>query len=207
MLQLLGRRTSSNVQKVLWLLAELSLPYERRDVGGPFGGNRDADYLRLNPNGVVPTLLDGETVVWESNTILRYLANRVGSSPLYPIEPAARSYCEMWMDWQLSTLSPTITPLYISLIRTRPTERDAEYEAVLAQHARARFCILNQRLAERPFLAGDRLTLADVALGVYAYRWFNLDVERGAELPNLRRWYERLAERPAFRTHVMIGLS
>ncbi len=83
MLQLLGRNSSSNVQKVLWLLTELGLPFERHDYGGSFGRNKDAPYLRLNPNGVVPTIIDGETVIWESNTILRYLANKSGPTPFY----------------------------------------------------------------------------------------------------------------------------
>lgn len=207
MLQLLGRHTSSNVQKVLWLLTELDLPYERQNYGGSFGGNRDADYLRLNPNGVVPTLVDGETVVWESNTILRYLANKVASTSHYPADAAARSHCERWMDWQLSTLNPTITPLYIALIRTPQADRDMDRIANAARQVRNHFSMLEGHLAESLFLTGSQFTLADIAVGIYAYRWYNLDVDRGGDLPRVRGWYERLAERPAFQNHVMIGLS
>ncbi|MCB8882991.1 glutathione S-transferase family protein [Acidisoma cellulosilytica] len=207
MLKLLGRNSSSNVQKVLWLLTELGLPFERHDYGGAFGRNKDAQYLRLNPNGLVPTIIDGEVVIWESNTILRYLANKSGPSPFYPTEPAARAYCERWMDWQLGTLNTVMTPLYIALIRCDPAARDLEAIRGLEARARANFDTLNQCLAETPFLAGGALTLADIALGIFAYRWYTLEVERGPELPRLRAWYERLQDRQAFREHVMIGLS
>lgn len=100
MLKVLGRGTSGNVQKVVWLLEELALPYAREDYGRQFN-NTGGDYLKLNPNGKVPTLDDNGTIVWESNTILRYLANKNGGK-FYPSDPAARSEVERWMDWQLA---------------------------------------------------------------------------------------------------------
>jgi glutathione S-transferase len=207
MLTLLGRRNSSNVQKALWLLAELGLPYERIDYGGAFGGNKDPEYLQLNPNGVVPTLIDGETVIWESNTILRYLANKAGPTDFYPIHPAQRAFCERWMDWQLSTLNGGITPLYIGIIRTPADQRDPRAIAALEQRVRGYFETLDGALVDTPYLVGNQLTLADIVLGIFAYRWYTLDIQRGAELTRLHAWYERLQERPAFRQHVMIGLS
>ncbi|MFD2427260.1 glutathione S-transferase family protein [Sphingobium scionense] len=160
-------------------MTELGLPYERQDYGGPFGGNRAADYLRLNPNGVVPTLRDSGTVVWESNTILRYLANKVAATSLYPVDAAARSHCERWMDWQLSTLNPSITPLYITLIRTPHVDRDMGRVAETGRQVRDHFQILDRWLTRNSFLAGNQFTLADIAVGIYAYRWYNLDVDRG----------------------------
>jgi glutathione S-transferase len=204
-LKVLGRASSSNVQKVMWCLAELSLPHERLDVGGAFGGNRDADYLRLNPNGVVPTLIDGDHVVWESNTILRYLGNTRGKG-LYPEQPARRSEVECWMDWQLGTLNNGITPLFQSIARTPADQRRPD---LIEQHraVTARWMsLLDAALAQREFVAGPALSLADIALGPSVYRWFELPVER-PEQPHLRAWFERMVQRSGFRTHVMVGLS
>ena len=205
MLKVLGRSSSSNVQKVMWCLAELSLPNERVDVGGAFGGNREETYLRLNPNGVVPTLIDGIHVVWESNTILRYLGNKWGES-LYPRQPARRSEVDCWMDWQLGTLNNGITPLFQSIVRTPMDQRRPE---VVEQHraATARWMsLLDEALGQREFVAGPTLSLADLALGPSVYRWFELPVERPRQ-PHLRAWFERMAKRPGFLTHVMVGLS
>ncbi|QPN33102.1 glutathione S-transferase [Diaphorobacter sp. JS3051] len=205
MLKVLGRSSSSNVQKVMWCLAELSLPSERVDVGGAFGGNREVSYLRLNPNGVVPTLIDGNHVVWESNTILRYLGNTRGEF-LYPQQPARRSEVECWMDWQLGTLNNGITPLFQSIVRTPMDQRRPE---VIEQHraATARWMsLLDTALAQSAFVAGSELSLADIALGPSVYRWFELPVER-PEHPHLLAWLERMSQRPGFRTHVMVGLS
>ncbi len=207
MLRILGRKTSANVQKLLWLLAEMDLSCEREDYGGAFGGNRSAEFLRLNPNGVVPILLDGDTVIWESNTILRYIANRYGPTPLYPADAAARADCERWMDWQLGTLNLTMTPLYVTLIRTAADQRDAAALARLANQAGVLFTLLDNALVGRPFLAGDAFSLADIATGIFAYRWFTLDVERPVDTPRVEDWLAALSQRPGFRDHVMIGLS
>ncbi len=130
MLKIWGRATSSNVQKVLWCCGELDIPFERVDLGGPFGGNQNPEYLALNPNGLVPTVQDGDLVLWESNTICRYLATTRStgvdrgatgrSELLYPAAPAARALVERWMDWQLSTLGPPMGALLYGLIRTKP---------------------------------------------------------------------------------------
>lgn len=205
MLKVLGRSSSHNVQKVMWCLAELGLACERVDIGGPYGGNRDAAYLALNPHGVVPTLLDGETVVWESNTILRYLCSR-HPGRLYPPEAVPRSEVERWMDWQLGTLAPAIVPLYQAIVRTLPERRDAG--AIEAHRSRTAAAIarLDAALADRAFVAGSALTLADICLGPSAYRWFALPIRRD-ETPALRRWYETLTQRPAYRDHVMLELT
>jgi glutathione S-transferase len=206
-LRLLGRKTSANVQKVLWCLDELKIPFTREDFGGEFGGNRTPEFLKLNPNGVVPTLIDGEAVIWESNTILRYIANRFGPTLLYPLDPVLRADCERWMDWQLGTLNLCMTPLYVSLIRTPPERRDRTALEENSGRASALFLLLDTALQDRRFIAGDTLTLADIALGAFGYRWVHLDENRAALMPHLKTWMNRLADRPAFRKHVAIGLA
>jgi glutathione S-transferase len=207
MLRILGRKTSANVQKVVWLLSEMEIAYERQDFGGEFGGNKSDELLRLNPNGVVPTLIEGETVVWESNTILRYIANKNGPSAFYPTEAVERADCERWMDWQLGTLNLCMTPLYVELIRKPPERRDNELLKRSVERARELFSVLDQALADRRFLAGQAITLADICTAIFVYRWFELNIERGRKTLRLERWFAEIAARPGFRQHVMIGLS
>jgi glutathione S-transferase len=207
MLRILGRKTSANVQKVLWLLTEMEIACEREDFGGEFGGNRSSEFLLLNPNGVVPTLIDGKTAIWESNTILRYIASRYGPTPLYPVDPVARADCERWMDWQLGTLNLCMTPLYVALIRTTPDKRDTAAVERNVQRARELFAILDRALADRQFLAGQVMTLAEICTGMFVYRWFELEIARGPKTLNVERWFAEIRKRPGFQQHVMIGLS
>jgi glutathione S-transferase len=206
-LTVLGRSNSSNVQKVMWLLDEIEQPCVRVDVGGQFGGNKDADYLAKNPNGVVPTLIHGEVVVWESNTILRYLANRFRANGLYPADSIERSMVDRWMDWQLSSLGPANRALFQRIIRTPVEQRrqDAIDEAC-DQNAEL-FGLLDRFLGRSEYLGGASFSIADIAVGPLAYRWFTLPVER-PHFPNVKRWYDLLCGREAFRKHVIeIGLS
>lgn len=206
MLKVWGRRNSINVQKVLWCCAELGAPFERVDVGGPFGGNREPDYLRLNPNGLVPTISDGDFVLWEANAIVRYLAARYGAGSLYPDDLAARADADRWMDWQLGTLWARMRPVFVGLVRTPPEERDhAAIEAACRESAES-WGILDAHLADRDYVTGSWFTMGDIPLGATAYRWLQLEVE-GPPLPNVRSWHERLRERPAFVEHVMLPLS
>jgi glutathione S-transferase len=127
MLKIWGRANSVNVQKVLWCCDELGLPFERIDAGRQFGRVRDPEYLDLNPNGQIPTLEDGPFVLWESNSILRYLAMQYGaSSSLYPSEPKLRACTDRWLDWSLSTLQPAEHPVFVSIVRTPPEKRDTQ---------------------------------------------------------------------------------
>jgi glutathione S-transferase len=203
MLKIWGRATSSNVQKVLWCCAELEVPFERVDLGGPFGGNRDPEYLRLNPNGLVPTVIDGDLVMWESNTICRYLAATRGGERLYPRDPTERTHVERWMDWQLSSLGPPMGQLLFGLIRTKPEARDAAAIEAARRHALAAWTIVEEALQAQPYLAGDSLTLAEIVLGTQIYRWFTFAIERPS-LPRLRAWYQRLRQLPGFRTYIEI---
>jgi len=206
MLTVLGRNNSSNVQKVTWCLEELGVPYQREDVGGAFGRNRDADYLAMNPNGLIPTVLDEGRVLWESNTILRYLAARYGTGVLWEPDPGRRAEGEKWMDWQLTVLRQPMSPLFKQYVRVPAAERDAELTGRLAREAARAFTLLDAALAKSPFLGGERFTVADIPCGVLAYRWMNLPVER-PPLPALADWYGRLETRVPFRKTVMVGLS
>ena len=154
MLKIWGRTTSSNVQKVLWCCAELGLEYERIDLGGPFGGNQDPEYLALNPNGLVPTVKDGDLVLWESNTICRYLCATRNGERLYPKDPPARTHVERWMDWQLSSVGPPMGALLFGLIRTRPEERDHAAVEAARRKALAAWTIADDALDGHPYLAG-----------------------------------------------------
>jgi glutathione S-transferase len=201
-----GRRTSINVQKVLWTCAELGVAYERVDVGGPFGGLTDPAYLRLNPNGLIPVMDDDGFVLWESNTIVRYLAATRPAGTMYPSDPRKRADAERWMDWQLCHLLPGMSPLFMGLVRTPAAARDAAAIEVARRRAEGAWRLLDATLAARAYVAGDSLTVADIALGGFAYRWHALPIERPT-LPALHAWYERLQERPGYREHVMLPLE
>ena len=207
MLKIWGRTTSSNVQKVLWACAEMKIPYERIDAGLQFGRNRDPEYLALNPNGLVPTIEDGKVIIWESNTILRYLAATRGFDKLHPKDPEARSHVERWMDWQLSVLGPPMATLLMGYYRTPPERRDAAALDTAHTRAIAAWKILEDQLKDgRPFVAGKDLTLADICLGMFVHRWYSYPVERPS-MPHLRSLYDRLATRPPYKTHIMIPVS
>src|SRR3954454_5026068 len=194
-----GRANSVNVQKVLWCLSELDLGYERIDAGMAFGRNNEPDYLAMNPNGRVPTLVDGDFVLWESNSIMRYLALAYAkSSPIYPDKPKRRAGVDRWLDWTLSTLQPVDRPVFWALVRTPLADRDmvaiqkdADAEAVVWR-------IADAQLETRRFIEGDEFTLADIALGAYARRWFGVKGVSKPTLPHLQRWFAALAGRAGF---------
>ncbi len=208
MLRIWGRANSSNVMKVLWLCEELSLPFERIDAGGAFGRTREPDYLAKNPNALVPTIEeeDGFTL-WESNAILRYLARKHdGGRGLYPDALRDAAECDRWMDWQLSALNRPMTVIFFTHVRIPEPERDYPAADKARDEAEALWRMVEARLAGRDFLCGDRLTVADVALGVYAHRWFELPVAR-PDLPALRGWYDRLRSRPGYARHCAAKMS
>jgi glutathione S-transferase len=194
-----GRASSTNVQKVLWACDELDLPFTRVDLGGAFGGTRDAAYLAKNPNGLIPTLEDGDFVLWESHAILRYLAAGDARHRLLPedLDRRQRANIDRWMDWQLLTLGLTLRTLFMLL--GRPADKEApptEIEAA-RQNAAALFSILNDHLASSAFVGGEGFTLADIPIGISVHRWVSLPIPRPA-LPALEAWYERITIRPGF---------
>jgi len=192
-MKLLGRKTSGNVQKVLFLLEELKLPYEREDYGRQFNNTQTPDYLKMNPNAKVPTLVDGGLVIWESNTILRYIAAKA-KSPLYPGDPGKRSQVERWMDWQLASLNNP----YLAMFREaklEPAKRSADF-AAQQKDLGAQLAILDQSMGK--WVAGDEMSIADFCLGPIVHRCLRFPVEL-PELPNLQRWDGVISTRQAFK--------
>jgi glutathione S-transferase len=200
MLTIWGRNNSANVQKVMWALGELGLPHRRIDIAGAFGGNDKPDYLAKNPNGLVPTLEDGDFVLWESNAILRYLATVHGN--LWPADPKARAQCDKWLDWQLSVYAPAISPMFVNLVRRPPEHRDPAAIAKSRELTIRAVGILEAQLARSAYLGGEAFSLADIPNAIMTYRYRGL-VSDGPDLPNIARWFEALSQRPAFREHVL----
>lgn len=195
-LKLWGRASSGNVQKALWALDELGLAYEHIEAGGAHGIVGDASYRALNPNGLVPTLEEDGFVLWESNAILRYLAHAHGGPLALPEAPRARALIDQWLDWQATAFTPAMRDAFLQLVRVAPEKRDPRM--VEASRANSECCaaLLDRHLADTPFAAGDTFSIADIAVGLAAHRWFQLPLER-EERPNIRRWLEGLAQRPA----------
>ena len=196
-----GRLTSSNVQKVMWCVDELGVAHERVDIGGPFGGNKEAAYLAMNPNGLVPTLEDGDVMLWESNTIVRYLGARYGEGTLAPTDVKTRALASQWMDWQLSVVGPAIFGAFWGLIRTPPEKRDAAAIAASQQKTTEAMKIFDANLSKRAYAAGDNFSMGDIPVGIMVYRFRQLVPDR-PPLPNLERWYAQIEKRPGFRDHV-----
>lgn len=206
MLKILGRATSTNVQKVLWFCDEEGLAYEHdNEIGGAFGRNDTPEYLAMNPNGRVPVVIDGDFVMWESNSIVRYLA-RKRKSGFYPSDFRVRQTIERWMDWELSLCAPRHVPVFIGLVRTKPEDRNQATIDAAVQQWNAAMTILDAQLSDNDYVAGEQFTLADIPLAPIAHRWLELDIER-PDAPNIRRWYDTLAERPAMQTWVKIPLA
>jgi glutathione S-transferase len=201
MLKILGRKTSSNVQKVLWCCGEIGLPFEREDIGGEFGGNKTPEYLALNPNGLVPTINDDGFILWESNSCVRYLAAKYGKGRLWPADLQLAASASRWMDWQLSTVNPPVGTLFRAYLK-KPTD---DFPAAELEAARKRagevWRILEAQLAKTPFVAGTDLTVGDIALGNAIHRWFKFPIER-PPLQHLQAWYARLCQRPAYQQHI-----
>jgi glutathione S-transferase len=207
MLKVWGRASSFNTQKVLWLLDELSLPYEHIPAGGSFGRLDEPLFRAMNPHGRVPVLEDDGLAIWESHAILRYLAARYGSDRFWCDDPGTRSLADRWMDWSQTTLQPDfLTGVFWGYYRTPDALRD--WPAINRSIARCadHFRLLDAVVMMRPFLLGEALTLADIAVATSLYRYFELDVERPA-IPNVRAWYERLQQRPAYRARVMLAFD
>jgi glutathione S-transferase len=201
-LKLWGRATSVNVQKVLWALGETGLEVERIDAGGAYGGLDSEVYGSMNPNRRVPTLEDGNLVLWESNVIVRYLASIHGRGALHPENPADAALADQWMDWMQTTLAPVFIPLFWETVRKPPSERSEKRIAQLSEEAGRVYAVLDAHLAKTPWLGGSTFSMGDIPAGATLYRWFTMDIPR-PDLPRLAEWYARLSERRAYREAVM----
>jgi glutathione S-transferase len=201
MLRILGKPTSINVRKVLWLCEELALPPTLEPWGAGLRDTQEPEFLALNPNALVPVLVDGDAVLWESNTICRYLAGKAVRDDLLPREPLARARVEQWMDWQAGELNNAWRYAFMSLVRHSAAHADAQAVAASAAAWNRHMGILERQL-ERvgDFVAGDAFTLADIGIGLSVNRWFMTPIERPA-LPRVQAYYDRLATRPAYRLH------
>ncbi|XTZ37107.1 glutathione S-transferase family protein [Salmonella enterica] len=209
MITLWGRNNSTNVKKVRWLLDELELPYEHIMAGREFGLNHDPAYLKMNPNGLVPLLRDDNTgvILWESNTIVRYLAAQYGQRCLWIDAPAERAQGEKWMDWALSTLAPKHTTVLWGLVRTPPEQRDNAAIEAGKQELDHLFDMLDNALVNQTWLSGEAFGCGDIAVGPFIYNLYNIPGLDWRPRANLQRWYQQLCERPAFRNTVMIPVT
>ena len=202
MVKIWGRNTSSNVQKVMWAVDEIGLPHERIDIAGPFGKNREPAYLAINPNGLVPTLEEEDGfLLWESNTIVRYLAAKHHAAVLEPADLRTRALASKWMDWQLSVAGPAIFECFWGLIRTPPEKRNHAAINKSKKKTTAAMAILDEQLAKTAYLAGDQFSYGDIPAAIIAYRFRQLVPER-PPLRNFERWYAALAARPAFKNQI-----
>jgi glutathione S-transferase len=205
MLRIWGRHTSINVQKVLWCCDELNITYDRKDVGGEFGGLDTPEYRKLNPNGRIPTIEDGSLVLWEANTIVRYLCAKHALGSLYPNTLESRVDAERWMDWQICHVLPGMVTMFFGLIRTPEKDRDQAGIETARLRTQDAWKIVDGHLANKSYVCGESFTMADIPLGTFAYRWLMLPIERPS-LPNVLEWYERLTNRLAFKKNVMLPL-
>ena len=203
MLKMWGRNTSSNVQKAMWAVGELKLPHERIDVGGTFGKTKEPFYLAMNPNSLVPTLEedDGFTL-WESNSVVRYLAGKHGGT-LEPKDPKVRAKAHQWMDWQLSVLGPAITPVFWGLIRTPADKRDHKAIDAGKEKTVVAAKMMDEQLGRTKFMASDEFSYGDIPVGIMIYRYMQLIPER-PPTPNLDRWYAAISSRPAFKEQIAV---
>lgn len=205
MITIWGRATSSNVQTAMWTVAELGLEHQRVDWGGGFGGNDDPEYRRMNPNGLIPVMKDGDLVLWESPAILRYLGARYGGEAFWPTDPAARARLDMWAEWAKTSIAPELVyKVFWQLVRTASSERsqtivDSGVDALKTLMPR-----LDERLGDDTYLGGDAICFADIMVGHLLYRYYTVPFKR-AETPNVDTYYQRLQQRPAYREHVMVS--
>lgn len=206
MLKIWGRINSTNVKKVLWAAEELGLAYDQIDVGGKFGGLKNADFLARNPNGLIPLLEDEHTTLWESNVIVRYLAASHPNGGLWIEDVAERAQAEKWMDWSSTTLYSDFRDIMMHLIRLPKEERDPAILQRGIDGLTRSLQIAEDALSNQPWLSGKDFGIGDIPLGCYAYAWFEFEISRPS-MPNLENWYRRLAQRKAYRKAVMTPLT
>lgn len=199
-----GRLNSANVQKAVWALEELDLGYAHVPLGGSYKGLDDPAYLAMNPNGLVPTLRDGDLVVWESHAIVRYLSAAYGSGLLFPVDPKERAIVDQWTDWTATTFQPAWVSLFWLLVRTPVAQHEkAAIDKAIGASLKC-YRMMEQRLGQVPYLAGAQFSYADVVAGASMYRWMTMPIERPS-MPNLEAWYGRLNERAAFRKAICVS--
>ncbi len=198
-----GRLSSCNVQKAAWALEELELPYEHVPLGGVHGGTDTPEYRAMNPNGLVPTLRDGELVIWESHAIVRFLSAEYGSGLLFPMEARDRAVVDQWTDWTATTFQPAWIGLFWAKVRTPEAEQDAAAIGKALAATNRCMVVVEERLARTPYLGGREFSYADIVAGVAMYRWSTMQIEQPV-LPHVAAWHARLNDRAAFRKAVNV---
>ncbi|EPU3933767.1 glutathione S-transferase family protein [Morganella morganii] len=206
MITVWGRKNSSNVKKVLWCLTELGLTYQQKDAGGPFGGLDTPEYLAMNPNKTIPTYQDGEFILWESNAILSYLADKYDDGTLLPHNAEFRARAAQWMYWSDGSLFPYIKAMMGLLVRTPAEQRDPARVEELKQSLNHLIAMLNDDLAQRDYIAGNAFSIADMALAPLLYPWREVCHDR-PDFPHIERWFARIETRPAYRDIVALPVS
>lgn len=206
MLKVWGRKTSSNVQALMWCIGELGLPYQRFDVGHRYGGNDTPEFLAMNPNGTVPVIRDGEmAALWETGAILRYLAGRYAAPEFWPEDPLARANVDKWAEWAKLNIALNFTaPLFWRVVRTPERERDLTAIDTAQLNLNTNMAIAEAQLQRHDFLAGEHFSLADIQFGHLLYRYFDIAINRPT-FPAITAYYHRLTRRPAFAEHVMVS--
>lgn len=202
MLEIWGRKYSSNVITVMWAVGEMELDNILHPSGGSFGGLDTEEFGMMNPNRQIPTIRDDGFVLWESHTIVRYLSKKYGGGTLWPADPHEWAIADQWMEWCKSLAFPAVFPLFWDMVRTEPEKRDMAAISVKAEKAGKLLKILDDRLGEVPFVAGETFTMGDIPVGAVIYRYLNVDIER-PPLPNISAWYDQLCARPPYQQHVM----
>jgi glutathione S-transferase len=206
MLTIWGRQSSSNVQALMWAVAELDLPFTRHNAGFLYGGTDTAAFGAMNPNRTVPVLQDGDDApLWETGAILRYLAGRYAAAPFWPTDPAARAQVDKWAEWAKINVAMGFTaPIFWRVVRTPSAQRDPAAIAAALKALIPRLEIAETQLTRHAHLASEAFTLADIQFGHILYRYYDIAIDRPA-LPKLRAYYDRLTERPAYSAHVMLS--
>lgn len=201
MLRILGKSSSINVRKVLWLCAELPLAYAHEEWGAGFCSTGTPEFLALNPNALVPVINDDGFVLWESNSICRYLAQREGRTDLLPLDAQQRARVEQWMDWQATELNTAWRYAFMALVRQSPAHADADQTASSVARWNRHMAILDAQLERTgAYVVGDTFTLADIVLGLSTNRWIMTPMTRPV-LPAVTAWFETLSRRPGFLLH------
>jgi glutathione S-transferase len=201
MLRILGKASSINVRKVLWACAELNIAFEREDWGSGFKSTHTPEFLALNPNAMVPVIQDDDFVLWESNSIIRYLATRYGGEHLYPADAKARARIDQWIDWQATDLNKSWTYAFMALVRQSPAHQDPQLLADSCQSWADHMAILDRQLQSTGgHVSGENFSLADIPVGLSVNRWFETPMVH-PDLPAVRDYYQRLSLRPGYRLY------
>ncbi len=206
MLKVWGRKSSSNVQSVMWCIAELGLPVERIDAGFNYGVTNTPDYLAMNPNGTVPTVQDDDRItLFESGAILRYLANQYAEAPFWPTDPLQRAHIDMWAEWaKVNVAMKFSAPIFWPVVRTPPARRDPDALARSVAEFERMLGIASAQLQKSAWLATDDFTLADIQFGHLLHRYFDIEIDRKPP-DRIVAYHDQLKQRPCFREHVMVS--